>query len=269
VGDKGPVYQKGWDGEYRPVEGLLGPKQAEVKRDWLTGDPKPATDFLGNQRRTADGSPLYEASSSAEGAAADIAGLVLVPLLILAGLAAVGWLIVNWMLQHVTGILTAILFTIGASILGVAALAVLWRGIRMSPYHSLQRYAFIWLFVGWWEGILFLVLPWSIATFIPDLVQVAESWRSGQAMDFGVGKIVLAIVEWSWYGLLAGPPLIVLAMTPFIIRSRNDPQPASRRPSEQDDDSHEGGRAPRHCANCAAELATGDMICRRCWTEVS
>lgn len=70
MGDDSPkLYKKGWDGEYRPDVGLLGERHAsdpfgpQVKTSLLTGEPVPARDFLGNQKKASDGSPLYETTS--------------------------------------------------------------------------------------------------------------------------------------------------------------------------------------------------------------
>jgi hypothetical protein len=99
--DEGPIYRKGWDGEYRPVEGLLGPAKGHVKHSALTGEPVKARDFLGNEKRAADGSPLYEAAPDNSGAIGGIIGV-----LILAVFAVVAWIaavIVGWWWQRFYG----------------------------------------------------------------------------------------------------------------------------------------------------------------------
>ncbi len=91
VGDKGQVYQRGWDGEYRPAEGLLGPKEGEARTGLLSGEPVPSRDLLGNQRTAADGSPLYERAdrggAEAAGEAGGVAILAVLALLAVAGAA--------------------------------------------------------------------------------------------------------------------------------------------------------------------------------------
>ncbi len=104
MGDKGQVYKKGWDGEYRRAEGLFGPKEADVKIGLLSGEPVPATDFLGNQKRASDGAPLYESaggSGGGEGAlvalialvvvAAVVVALVVVTAVVIAIVAVIAW----------------------------------------------------------------------------------------------------------------------------------------------------------------------------------
>ncbi len=99
MGNKGQVYEKGWDGEYRPKEGLFGPKEAEVKTGLLSGEPEPVRDWAGNQVHASDGSPLFKAGgASFEDAAAEgIAGFVIMVVLALVALGA--WLfakVVRW-----------------------------------------------------------------------------------------------------------------------------------------------------------------------------
>ena len=98
MSDKGQVYKKGWDGEYRPAEGLFGNPEANVKRGLLSGEPVAAKDWLGNQKRAADGNPLYESTPDrgAE-AAGGLIGLAII--LALAVAAAAAWLfakVVGW-----------------------------------------------------------------------------------------------------------------------------------------------------------------------------
>ena len=76
MGDKGQIYEKGWDGEYHPAEGFTGPKEGEVKRGVLTGEPVPARDSFGNQKRASDGTPLFESAGRGGGGEAMLAGLV-------------------------------------------------------------------------------------------------------------------------------------------------------------------------------------------------
>ncbi len=88
MGDKGQVHRKGWDGEYRPVEGLLGPKEGEAKTGLWSGEPVPSRDLLGNQRTAADGSPLYErADHRGAEAAGEAGGAALVAILALIAVA--------------------------------------------------------------------------------------------------------------------------------------------------------------------------------------
>jgi hypothetical protein len=74
MGDEDPkLYKKGWDGQYRPDFGLFGERHAgepfgpQVKTGLLTGEPVPARDFLGNQKKASDGTPLYETTSGGLG----------------------------------------------------------------------------------------------------------------------------------------------------------------------------------------------------------
>ena len=93
LGDKGQVHERGWDGEYRPVEGFLGPKEAEPQRSLLTGDPVPATDLFGNQKHSADGAPLYKAQEhSTEDALAGAAGVAIFAIVVAALAAAAAFL---------------------------------------------------------------------------------------------------------------------------------------------------------------------------------
>jgi hypothetical protein len=90
VGDKGQIYKKGWDGEYRPEEGLLGPKEGEVKKGLLSGEPVPARDFLGNQKHAADGTPLYEAAGGDGGLSGEaLIGVLILGALIVAAIIAI------------------------------------------------------------------------------------------------------------------------------------------------------------------------------------
>ena len=103
MGDKGQIYEKGWDGEYHPAEGFFGPKEGEPKIGMLSGEPVPARDFLGNQKHASDGAPLYESSGSGGGEGALVGliaivvviavviALIVVAAVAIAVLAAVGW----------------------------------------------------------------------------------------------------------------------------------------------------------------------------------
>jgi hypothetical protein len=94
---KGTVHEKGWDGQYHPVEGLLGPKEGEIKHSLWTGERAPARDFLGDQKRAADGSPLYEAADGPapeDALAGAMAGGVILAILAAIGVAAAGALAV-------------------------------------------------------------------------------------------------------------------------------------------------------------------------------
>jgi hypothetical protein len=98
VDDKGIVHEKGWDGEYRPAEDFFGPKEANVKRGVITGERVPAKDWLGNQKHSADGRPLYEAEPDTSPAlfAALLAIAAVIALAVIAMLAwifakAIGW----------------------------------------------------------------------------------------------------------------------------------------------------------------------------------
>lgn len=98
MGDKGRIYEKGWDGEYRPKEGLLSDPTAEVRRD-LGGNPVPAKDWLGNEVKAADGTRLYEAQRPAvsDDAVGGLIGVVLlISLAVVAALAWVAYRLVGW-----------------------------------------------------------------------------------------------------------------------------------------------------------------------------
>lgn len=68
----GNVYQRGWDGQYRPKQGVLGQVQdknffgeANVARG-MFGNPKEAKGWFGSDIQTNDGRPLYEMRNISE-----------------------------------------------------------------------------------------------------------------------------------------------------------------------------------------------------------
>ncbi|HFE65931.1 MAG TPA: hypothetical protein ENJ93_01600 [Chloroflexi bacterium] len=70
VDENGVVHERGWDGQYRPKQGLLGPAretdwrgQPNVEKDWL-GNPKGERDEWGRPVQSTSGKNLYRSAGS-------------------------------------------------------------------------------------------------------------------------------------------------------------------------------------------------------------
>ncbi len=68
--EDGNVYEKGWDGQQRQQQGWLGPKQdkdvwgnPKIEKD-VWSDPVPERDWLGTQRTSASGKPLFRTAGA-------------------------------------------------------------------------------------------------------------------------------------------------------------------------------------------------------------
>ena len=152
--DKGQVHEKDWTGEYRPKEGPFGPRLAHPKRSVLTGEPVPARDWLGNQKKASDGSPLYEAADGDGGgeaaAAMGILALVLVALLAVWAFVTMTVSLVIWWLPRLSSSIRADIqlrrlswTTLGWASPIIAVSVLLMLNVASTPHPSPTSPAFV------------------------------------------------------------------------------------------------------------------------------
>lgn len=100
----GVVHEKGWDGQYRPKQGLFGPEkdvkwtgQPKVENDWL-GRPQEDRNWLGKSTQSNSGETLYRRSESSSSNSSSTTGgeglLILVLVVAVLSIGLIGVVIV-------------------------------------------------------------------------------------------------------------------------------------------------------------------------------
>ncbi len=188
----GIVYEKGWDGQYHPRQGLFGPVrdtdwfgQPRVKCDWF-GNPEEARDWLGGPVRSSDGETLYRRPGSGGGSGGwgvgggDAAAAAL-GLLLSIGLAV--------LLVYAIGAVLSLLAQL------LAALYNGWRGL-------VQRYP---------RGMLVVHLLIGMAAVGYGL------YLAGFNLELQLGGAALVPALWGWLWLTRRLPIIFMPINAVLV----------------------------------------------------
>lgn len=189
IGKDGVVHEKGWDGQYRPKQGLFGPErdttwtgQPDVKHDWL-GRPQEERDWLGRSVRSSSGNTLYRRVGSDGGWGGGGGDAASATLGLLLGI----------------GLVVLLVYAIGAVL---ALLAQLLAALYSGWQSLVRRYP---------RGMLVVHLLIGMAAIGYGL------YLAGFNLEIQLGGAALVPVLWGWLRLTRRLPMIFMPINAILI----------------------------------------------------
>lgn len=207
---KGVVHEKGWDGTYRPKQGVFAPQKdtnfwgaPNVEKDWM-GNAKVERDWLGRPDKSSSGQTLYQRKSGYTGnnnssGDAAIAGLAFAVLLIALIMALAVFLLLIMPLfimlwrafSSERGRRDLMIFTVTTlTLTGLVTLSIFALDtITVSYYQTWQKILYPTLAVAGWVGFGWITVVQNWLTLM---------WTSFINILRGYWLGVVTMWDWVW-----------------------------------------------------------------------